>query len=172
MGKFLAIQAFAKPHYISLGFIEDDRIEQENLDDDDIKDLEKLDPLRRAFKLSEYAENTTMEQGQAVNLANSYLHVKEELETFSRGVLTTCHNMAEVEKILEHTPEKTKKEKEKQSNFKKAMTEGRVDFVSNPYFQEYFNNRMMGKTGGKPKTAGESGTNKKKQEKQRGELSF
>ena len=101
MGKFLAIQAFAKPYYLSLGFIEDDRIEQENLDDDDIKDLEKLDPLRRAFKLSEYAENTTMEQGQAVNLANSYLHVKEELETFSRGVLTTCHNMAEVELILE-----------------------------------------------------------------------
>ena len=113
MGKFLAIQAFAKPHYISLGFIEDDRIEQENLDDDDIKDLEKLDPLRRAFKLSEYAENSTAEQGETVNLESSYLHVKEELETFSRGVLTTCHNMAEVELILEHTPEKTKKEKER-----------------------------------------------------------
>jgi len=159
VGKFLAIQAFAKPHYISLGFIEDDRIEQENLDDDDIKDLEKLDPLRRAFKLSEYAENSTAEQGETVNLESSYLHVKEELETFSRGVLTTCHNMTEVEMILEHTPEKTKKEKEKQPNFKKALTEGRVDFVSHPYFQEYFNNRMLGKTG-------ESRKNKRKKRKQ------
>ena len=147
MGKFLAIQAFAKPHYLSLGFIEDDRIEEENLEDDDIKDLEKLDPLRRAFKLAEYAENSTTEQGETVNLESSYLHIKEELEIFSRGVLTTCHTMAEVEMILEHQPEKTKDTKEKQPNFKKALTEGRTDFVSHPYFQEYFNNRMMGKTG-------------------------
>merc|ERR1712051_982418 len=85
--------------------------------------------------------------------------VKEELETFSRGVLTTCHNMAEVELILEHTPEKTKKEKEKHPNFEKALTEGRVDFVSHPYFQEYFNNRMLGKTA-------ESRRNKRNRRKQ------
>ena len=61
VGKFLAIQAFAKPHYLSLGFIEDSRIEEgEKLSEDDIKDLEKLDPLRRAFKLAEYAENATV----------------------------------------------------------------------------------------------------------------
>jgi len=177
VGKFLAIQAFAKPHYLSLGFIQDDRIEQENLEDDDnidvIKDLEKLDPLRRAFKLSEYAENSPTEHGETANLESSYLRVKEELEAFSRGVLTTCHNMAEVEVILEHTPEKTKKEKEKQPNFKKALSEGRTDFVSHPYFQEYFNNRMMGKTGEsrrnkrkdkkmKQENAGKTGENKKK----------
>ena len=146
MGKFLAIQAFAKPHYLSLGFVEDDRIEDDD-SIDVIKDLEKLDPLRRAFKLSEYAENISTEQGETANLESNYLHVKEELEAFSRGVLTTCHNMTEVEVILEHEPEKTKKEKEKQPNFKKALSEGRTDFVSHPYFQEYFHNRMMGKTG-------------------------
>ena len=164
MGKFLAIQAFAKPHYLSLGFTEamekEKRMEKDNLIDKEvIKDLEKLDPLRRSFKLAEYTENSTTEQGETVNQEYSYLHVKEELETFSRGVLTTCHNMTEVEMILEHTPEKTKKEKEKQPNFKKALTEGRVDFVSHPYFQEYFNNRMLGKTG-------ESRKNKRKKRKQ------
>jgi len=164
VGKFLAIQAFAKPHYLSLGFTEamekEKRMEKDNLIDKEvIKDLEKLDPLRRSFKLAEYTENSTTEQGETVNQEYSYLHVKEELETFSRGVLTTCHNMTEVEMILEHTPEKTKKEKEKQPNFKKALTEGRVDFVSHPYFQEYFNNRMLGKTA-------ESRRNKRNRRKQ------
>ena len=149
MGKFLAIQAFAKPHYLSLGFIEDSRIEEgEKLSEDDIKDLEKLDPLRRAFKLAEYAENATSAPGQTVNLKNSYLRIKEDLETFSRGVLTTCQNMDEVETILEHRPEKKDKTAaEKQPNFKKALWEGRADFVSHPYFQEYFHKRMMGKMG-------------------------
>ena len=135
-------------------------MEKDNLIDKEvIKDLEKLDPLRRSFKLAEYTENSTTEQGETVNQEYSYLHVKEELETFSRGVLTTCHNMTEVEMILEHTPEKTKKQKEKQPNFEKALTEGRVDFVSHPYFQEYFNNRMLGKTA-------ESRRNKRNRRKQ------
>ena len=70
MGKFLAIQAFAKPHYLSLGFVEDDRIEDDD-SIDVIKDLEKLDPLRRAFKLSEYTENISTEQGETANLESN-----------------------------------------------------------------------------------------------------
>ena len=164
MGKFLAIQAFAKPHYLSIGFTEDSRIAKESqwedLDVKNILDLEKLDPLRRAFKLAEYAENSTSELGQTVNLKSGYLCVKEELETFSRGVLTSCHNMAEVKVILEHRPEKKgTKMKPKQPNFMKALWEGRADFVSHPYFQEYFHKRMMG-NGGKGSRATDVETRK------------
>ena len=43
------MEAYAKPHYISLAFTEDKRIDEAEISDDVIKDLEKLDPLRRAF---------------------------------------------------------------------------------------------------------------------------
>ena len=150
MGKFLAIQAFAKPHYLSLGFIEDSRIEEgEKLSEDDIKDLEKLDPLRRAFKLAEYAENSTPEPGQTVNLKNSYLRIKEDLETFSRGVLTACQNMEEVETILEQQPlPDNADDRPKQRNYMKALWEGRVEFVGHPYYQAYFNKRLTGNATG------------------------
>ena len=137
------IQAFSKSHYLTLGLIGDNRINEEEINDDAIEDLEKLDPLRRAFKLAEFAENSTSEAGQTVSLINSYLRVKEELESFSRGILTTCQNMREVGIILEHTPGAI--ENEEQPNWETALCDGRVGFVSHPYFQEYFERRMMGR---------------------------
>ena len=58
------IQAFSKSHYLTLGLIGDNRIDEDEINDDAIEDLEKLDPLRRAFKLAEFAENSTSEAGQ------------------------------------------------------------------------------------------------------------
>ena len=78
--------------------------------------------------------------GQTQNLKINYLQVKEELETFSCGILTKCQNMAEVRTILEHRPEK-----EMIPNFEKAIFDGHVDFVSHPYLQEHFERRWIGK---------------------------
>ena len=57
VAKFLAMEAYSKPNYISLAFTEDKRIDQAEVSDADIKDLEKLDPLRRAFQLADWADD-------------------------------------------------------------------------------------------------------------------
>ena len=67
--KLMVFKAYANPFYTSLAFSEDKRIletEKRNEDrknpdvhfsSDDIKDLQKLDPLRRTLRLAEIAES-------------------------------------------------------------------------------------------------------------------
>ena len=145
MARFLAMEAYSKPHYISLAFTEDNRIDKAEISDEVIKDLEKLDPLRRAFQLADWAEHLHSMPGQSTNLNSNYLEIKDKMDAFARGVLTQCHNMDEVETILEHQPQPTNPDDPpKQRNFMKALWEGRVEFVSHPYYQAYFNKRLTG----------------------------
>ena len=147
------MQAYAKPHYISFGLTEDERIDKDSEKEEDpekIQDLEKLDPLRRALQIAEKAENLNATAGRASNLNCDYLAITEELDKFASSVLTQCKSMEEVEVLLEHRPASktwTKtKPTWKQSSLKKALREGRKEFVAHPYYQEYFHKQMTGAT--------------------------
>ena len=138
----LAMQAYAKPHYLALGLTEDRRVD--NIRDEDVEDLEKLDPLRRALRLARRAEDFDETAGRSSNLNSNYIAIKEELDAFSSSILTQCKDMREVKTILEHRPVATKTETWKQSNMMKALWEGRKDFVAHPYYQEYLHKQMAG----------------------------
>ena len=147
------MQAYAKPHYISFGLTEDERIDKDSEKEEDpekIQDLEKLDPLRRALQIAEKAENLNATAGRASNLNCDYLAITEELDKFASSVLTQCKSMEEVEVLLEHRPASKKEGKTgptwKQSSLKKALREGRKEFVAHPYYQEYFHKQMTGAT--------------------------
>ena len=58
--KYLTFKAYTQPHYLSLGMVEESRIPEEgDIHQNDLEDLQHLDPLRRAFALAEEAENIT-----------------------------------------------------------------------------------------------------------------
>ena len=144
------MEAYSKPHYIALAFTEEKRIDEAEISDEVIKELEKLDPLRRAFQLADLAERLHSMPGQSTNLKSNYVEIKEKMDGFARGVLTQCHNMDEVETILEHQPQpENPDDRPKQRNYMKALWEGRKEFVSHPYYQAYFNKRLTGNAGGK-----------------------
>ena len=149
VSKFLAMQAYAKPHYLTLGLTEDDRVNGD-IEEEDIQDLEKLDPLRRSLRIAGKAENLNSTAGRASNLNCDYLGIQEELDKFSSSVLTQCKSMDEVEVLLEHRPANNREGPTtptwKQSNLRKALWEARKDFVAHPYYQEYFHKQMIGAT--------------------------
>ena len=151
------MQAYAKPHYLALGLTEDERLD--NIDEHNIDDLEKLDPLRRALTLAKQAEEFDSTSGRTSHLDSNYKAIQVELDTFSYSILSQCKDMKDVETILEHRPVGIKttlkqsnpmkawwegKTTLRQSNLMKALWEGRKDFVAHPYFQEYFNQQMAG----------------------------
>merc|ERR1712130_249109 len=84
VAKYLTFDAYASPHYLSLGFTEDPRIDDPDIGLEDLQDLDKLDPLRRAFQLAEKAEEF---QSDASELAKSFAGIKHSLEEFTRGIL-------------------------------------------------------------------------------------
>ena len=62
--KYLTFKAYTRPHYLSLGMMEELRIPDEgDIHRSDLEDLQHLDPLRRAFALAEEAENITTKGG-------------------------------------------------------------------------------------------------------------
>ena len=64
MKKYLTFKAYTRPHYLSLGMMEESRIPEEgDIHRSDLEDLQHLDPLRRAFALAEEAENITTKGG-------------------------------------------------------------------------------------------------------------
>ena len=99
VSKFLAMQAYAKPHYLTLGLTEDDRVNGD-IEEEDIQDLEKLDPLRRSLRIAGKAESLNSTAGRASNLNCDYLGIQEELDKFSSSILTQCKSMDEVEVLL------------------------------------------------------------------------
>ena len=116
VSKFLTMQAYAKPHYLALGLTEDDRaiedIEKEEDPEITLRDLERLDPLRRSLRIAEKAENLNATAGRASNLNCDYLAITKELDKFASGVLTQCKSMEEVTVLLEHRPARNNKKGE------------------------------------------------------------
>ena len=145
--KFLAFQAYTKPHYLSLAFTEEERIDDPDIRDEDLKDLEQLDPLKRAFDLAELADNLSVDIKGMSELKGSYCGIRNDLELYTRGILTQCSNMDEVKIILEHkfkTDDSEEEEKSLESNFQKSLLDGRKEFVSHPFYQQYLWKQMTG----------------------------
>ena len=139
----MAFKAYTRPHYLSLAFTEDIRIDQPVIREEDIRDLEKLDPLRRAFDLAERAESFKSDFKGISELKNNYADIQNELELFTRGILTQCSDMVEVKTILKHKP-RGDDGQDMDDNFMKALWEGRKDFVSHPFYQQYLWKQMTG----------------------------
>ena len=145
--KFLAFQAYTKPHYLSLAFTEEERIDDPDISDEDLKDLEQLDPLKRAFDLAELADNLSVDIKGMSELKGSYCGIRNDLELYTRAILTQCSNMDEVKIILEHkfkTDDSEEEEKSLESNFQKSLLDGRKEFVSHPFYQQYLWKQMTG----------------------------
>ena len=64
----------------------------------------------------------------ASELAKNFVAVKDKLEKFTRGILTQCSDMEEISAILTHKP----------------LMEGRQEFVSHPFHQQYLWRKMIG----------------------------
>ena len=154
--KLMVFKAYANPFYTSLAFSEDKRIlqtEKRNEDkknpdvhfsSDDIKDLQKLDPLRRTLRLAEIAESLSNNLDGKNELKEEYNQIKRELEDFSHEILTNCSAMDEVETLLEHNPydNDDDEDDDEKSNWQKALFEGRRKFVSHPSFQQNFRTQL------------------------------
>lgn len=150
--KLMVFKAYANPFYISLAFSEDTRLQlidkmgaaEDLLDDDIIKDLQRLDPLRRTLNLAEKAESLSNNLDGMNELKYEYSEIKEELEAFGHQILTACSNMEEAETILEHNPHDNDDDEDDQetTNWQKALFEGRQRFVSHPLYQQNFSTNL------------------------------
>ena len=143
----MAFKAYTRPHYLSLAFTEEERISDIlPIDDKDIKDLQLLDPLRRAFELAEEGENFSSNFTGMSNFRKHYASIQNDLEIFLHDLLTQCSNMDEVKTLLMHNPEDDDDNEDdvEEKNWEKALLEGRKDFVAHPFFQQYFWKMMAG----------------------------
>ena len=143
VAQYLTFDAYASPHYLSLGFTNDPRIDDPDIGPEDLKDLDRLDPLRRAFQLAEKAEEF---QEETSELAKNFAGIKNNLETYTRGILTQCSDMGEINTILSHKPDASNvQDGPSQPNaFITSLMEGREEFVSHPFYQQYLLKKMIG----------------------------
>ena len=147
IAKFLAFKAYTRPHYLTLAFTEEERISDDHdIGDDDIKDLQLLDPLRRAFDLAEEAENFNSSFTGMSDFKKHYSNIQDDLEIFCHDLLTQCSDMNEVKMLLMHNPDNDDDDDDdpEEKNWEKALLEGRKDFVAHPFFQQYFLKMMAG----------------------------
>ena len=143
----MAFKAYTRPHYLTLAFTEEERISDDHdIGDDDIKDLQLLDPLRRAFDLAEEAENFNSSFTGMSDFKKHYSNIQDDLEVFCHDLLTQCSDMNEVKMLLMHNPDNDDDDDDdpEEKNWEKALLEGRKDFVAHPFFQQYFLKMMAG----------------------------
>ena len=157
--KLLLYKAYSNPQYLSMALSNDKSIEdlsmaqtndsrdQEEKNEKDkkiLRDLQRIDPLRRAFDLAEEAEKLSNNIQGFSELKSSYKEIQEELEGFTQSILTQCSNMDEVRSILEHNPEDWDDDDDdsEEQNWQVAVWEGRKEFVAHPFFQQYIKKRM------------------------------
>ena len=161
--KLLLYKAYSNPQYLSMALSNDKSIQKlsmapktdsqiENRTEEEIKendkkilrDLQRIDPLRRAFDLAEGAEQLSNNIQGFSELKNSYKEIQDELEGFTQCILTQCSNMEEVRLILEHNPDDWDDDDDdsEEQNWQVAVWEGRKEFVAHPFFQQYIKKRM------------------------------
>ena len=156
--KLLLYKAYSNPQYLSMALSKDKNKDEAKdkgieglsnaLTDEDkkkiLRDLQRIDPLRRAFDLAEEAEQRSHNVQGFSELKNSYKEIQEELEGFTQSILTQCSNMTEVRSILEHNPEDWDDDDDdsEEQNWQVAVWEGRKEFVAHPFFQQYIKKRM------------------------------
>ena len=149
--KLLLYKAYSNPQYLSMALSNDKRIQDLSkvpTDENDkktiLRDLQRIDPLRRAFDLAEGAEQLSNNIQGFSELKKSYKEIQDELEGFTQSILTQCSNMEEVRSILEHNPDDWDDDDDdsEEQNWQVAVWEGRKEFVAHPFFQQYIKKRM------------------------------
>merc|ERR1719180_772900 len=149
--KLLLYKAYSNPQYLSMSLSNDKRIQDlskvpttENDKKTILRDLQRIDPLRRAFDLAEGAEQLSNNIQGFSELKKSYKEIQDELEGFTQSILTQCSNMEEVRSILEHNPDDWDDDDDdsEEQNCQVAVWEGRKEFVAHPFFQQYIKKRM------------------------------
>ena len=145
--KLLLYKAYSNPQYLSMALSNDKRIQDLSTTEDEktiLRDLQRIDPLRRAFDLAEGAEQLSNNIQGFSELKNSYKEIQDELEGFTQSILTQCSNMEEVRLILEHNPDDWDDDDDdsEEQNWQVAVWEGRKEFVAHPFFQQYIKKRM------------------------------
>ena len=147
--RLMLFKAYADPQYLSLPLTQEVGLE---IPDEqkayEILALQKIDPLRRAFDLADKAESLTSSLFGMAELKANYKEIQEGLETFTASLLTSCSSTEEVKAILEHNPNNEDEDEDdaEEQNWQKVLLEGRKAFVAHPYYQQYFFQRIFGKT--------------------------
>ena len=147
--RLMLFKAYADPLYFSLPLTQEDGLEiPDEMRKKDIEAFLEIDPLRRAFDLADQAERFTSSLYGMTELKADYKEIQEGLETFTASLLTSCGSTEEVKAILEHNPNDDDEDvdDDEEQNWQKALLEGRKAFVAHPYYQQYFFDRIFGKT--------------------------
>ena len=102
-----------------------------------MKDLQKLDPLRKAFDLAATAQDYTNDFQGIVELKKNYKEIKEDLEAFTGSLLSQCYNEEEAAMILKHNPDDDDDDDldSEEQNWQRALWERRKRFVGHPFYQ-------------------------------------
>eukprot|EP00092_Neocalanus_flemingeri_P076011 GFUD01094242.1.p1 GENE.GFUD01094242.1~~GFUD01094242.1.p1 ORF type:complete len:767 (-),score=165.01 GFUD01094242.1:60-2360(-) len=148
--QFLRFQSASNIHYLSLEFTEHQVLQNEDkateLGPDEIKHLEKIDPIRKVFEIMEHADHNMEDFQGSSELKDNYNFIKKKLEAFIGGILTQCRGMHEVKTILDHNPDDDDDDEldDAYTNWQEALFTGHKDIVSHPNFQQYLWRKMAG----------------------------
>ena len=130
------------------GGLELERVTSENfLDfDSELEDLQKLDPLRKAFDLAATAEDFTNNFQGIVELKKNYGDIKRDLDQFSHNLLSQCYNEEEAGIIMRHNPDDDDDDDldPEEQNWQRALWERRKSFVGHPFYQESIWEQLLG----------------------------
>ena len=156
--RLLEFRAYTRPEYLSLIFTDNVKLQDiKDITEDSqeaLADFQKLDPLRKAIDMAEQAEDFSSEFKEITELKKHYAEIKEELEDFACGFFTQSLTMENVETLLKHNPKDDDDDVDaaEEQNWQKALAEGRKEFVSHPFYQQFFRKQLDGKYGYKHKT--------------------
>ena len=105
--------------------------------DSELEDLQRLDPLRKAFDLAASAEAFTNDFQGIVELKQSYREVKENLELFTHHLLSQCYSEEEAATIMKHNPDDDDDDDldPEEQNWQRALWDRRKRFVGHPFYQ-------------------------------------
>ena len=146
--RLLEFRAYTRPEYLSLIFTDNVKSEEiEDITEEAIADFQKLDPLRRALDMADTAEFFSSEFLEITELKEHYAEIKEKLEHFACGFLTQCSTMENVDTLLKYNPKDDDDDDDdpEEQNWQKALGEGRKEFVSHPFYQQFFRKQLFGK---------------------------
>ena len=135
--RFLRFKATANPEYLSIEFI-DNGEKLKNKEDE----LRLLDPIRKSFALAQYSKQLSSHYGLH---SDEYKDISDKCHKFAEEILDQCENAKKVRTILEYSPNFEDDERSENTNWQLALWEKQMDFVGNPYYQNFLWEKITGK---------------------------